>query len=777
MKRRMIGIALCLVTLPVAAFSALVIALEVAAAWGELPGDLLAARPGSREVRDRRGEVLRETLSPTQDRARWVRLDEVSPHFLRALIAAEDARFPFHPGVDYAAIVRAVGQNLAGGRSGGSTLTQQVVKLVVGRPRSIAAKWRQAVLALRLERALGKREILEQYVNRASFGPREVGVEAAARAYFAKPAAQLSLGEAALLAALPKGPSHYDPRRHPERARARRSWVLARMEFLGMVTARDRAWAEKEPLALATAAPPFAAPHFTEAVLRQAAGDGSVTTTLDSRLQRRTEVLVRRTAAALRSRGGSQAAAVVLENATGEVLAYVGSADWRDEREGRNDGVRALRQPGSTLKPFAYALGFERDLTPAAMLLDLEAHFTTAGGEYSPRNFDGRFHGPVLAREALANSYNVPAVRVAHRLSPGDLLAHLRLAGFRSLAEEEDHYGLGLVLGNGEVTLLELAAAYAALARGGEWMEPVLLRDAARPRRARAFSPQAAFLVTHVLSDPRARRAAFGERSALDLPFPAAVKTGTSTDFRDNWTVGYTPEVTVAVWVGNFSGAPMRGVSGVTGAGPLWNELMQAAMEGRPHRAFPPPDGLETAHVCPRSGGLAGPHCGHRRVELFRAGTAPKHVCEVHGEVEVDVRTGLLAGRGCGRTVRRTVRGERWGADLAGWAASAGRPLLPARYSPRCPGPERPTQLRIRSPRDGEVLALVPDLPRRAQRVALDAVVEGAPARVRWLVDGREVARAPFPYGGRWTLEPGTHELVAEAGGIRSEPVTITVRE
>jgi penicillin-binding protein 1C len=757
----------------------IILAIEIAGAVGDFPEELLRTRPGSVRIEDRQGKLLRETLSEEEERTRWVRLDEVSPRLVAALLAAEDAHFFEHKGVDYRAFVRAAMQTMAGHHSGGSTITQQVVKLMsTPRPRTLSAKWREVVLSRRLERRLSKREILEQYVNRAPFGPREVGAEAAARVYFGKPPAQLSLAEAALLGGLPKAPVGYDPRRHPERALQRRSWVLARMEKIGFVSAKERAWAEKEPLQVLAAAPPFEAPHFTARVLRDVPpGASAVRTTLDGRLQRRAEVLVRRTIAGLKSRNATQAAAIVIENQTGEVLAYVGSVDWADPREGRNDGSQALRQPGSALKPFAYALGLEKEITPGTVLADLPAHFTTPKGEYSPRNYDGRFHGPVLPREALANSYNVPAVRVAHRLTPSVLLERLRDLGFGHLQQDEDHYGLGLVLGNGEVSLYELARAYLALARGGERIEPIFVAGSPQPEPRRVLSPEAVYLVTHMLSDPHARKSAFGESSALDLPFAAAVKTGTSTDYRDNWTAGFTPEITVAVWVGNFSGQPMRNVSGVSGAAPLWNELIQMAMEGRPRRSFARPAELAQVHICPRSGKLAGPSCGGGRLELFRAGTAPTETCDVHVEVAVDRRNGLLAGPGCGPKERRRVRGERYAPELSAWAAAAKRPLVPARYSPLCPGSEEGVQVRIVSPRNGEVLTLTPDLPRRAQRLELAAVVEGAPAAVRWLVDGREVGRAAFPYSGRWQIEPGEHEVIAVAGERESDPVRVTVRD
>lgn len=787
--RRCIGVAAHLLFAGVAIVLTLtlttVVALEIAGGIGTFPRKLLETRHESVRVLSRDGTLLREATSDPRGRARWVALTDVAPSLLQALLAAEDARYRQHHGIDYDALVRAVGYTFTGRRSGGSTLSQQVVKLLRPRPRTLASKLNEMIMALRLERSATKDEILEQYINRAPFGARSAGVEAAALSFFGKSARELSLVESALLAALPKGPTYYDPRRHAGRALARRNWVLQRMRALGHIDAAAHDAAVAEPLRVQRAEAPFEAPHFTARVLRARHHSDApqVTTTLDGRLQRRAEVIVRRALAALQGRGVSQAAALVLENATGDVLAYVGSSDFHDPREGQFDAVHARRQPGSALKPFAYALAFEQGLaTPASLMLDLPAHFTTATGEYAPRNYDNRFHGPVLAREALANSYNVPAVRLAHALSSGALLARLHALGFEGLTADEDHYGLGLVLGNGEVSLWELARAYLALARGGRRIEPrVVMRDSAPTESTPLLSPESAYLVGHILADTHARQAAFGERSALDLPFTAAVKTGTSTDFRDNWTAGYTSEVTVVVWVGNFSGKPMRDVSGVTGAAPLWNELVLAAMERRPHRAFERPAGIVTAHVCPLSGARVGPHCAGGRLELFAAGTAPTKPCAVHAEVDIDRKNGLLAGPACSPSERVKRVGERWPAELEAWAVDAGRKLLPREESPRCPpsgltAEARELRIQIRSPRDGAVLTLMPDLPRRAQRLPLEAIVEGAPRRLRWFVNGKEIGAPAFPYRARWALEPGQHEVVAEADGVRSEPVRVTVK-
>ncbi|HEU4533015.1 MAG TPA: transglycosylase domain-containing protein, partial [Polyangiaceae bacterium] len=482
--------------------------------------------------------------------------------------------------------------------SGASTLTQQLARTVERRPPGLWGKLREMAIALRIERSLSKDEILGHYLGLVAFGPRLRGVEAASEAYFGKPARDLSLAEAALLAGVARGPTLYDPRRRPELARRRRDRVVDRMAAAGLASGDEARRAKAEALRLPPAERARDAPHFAGALLAGALGPGpgplaaratEVESTLDGALQARVEAAVRARLGDLAGRDASAAAAVVLENEGGEIVAYVGSPDAGDEaRLGANDGVRALRQPGSALKPFVYELALESlGWTPATVLPDVELHFPSEAGDFRPRDYDGRMHGPVRLREALANSYNVPAAYAASVLGPARLLGRLRELGFASLDRPAEHYGVALALGDGEVRLLDLAAAYATLARGGTFLPPRGLRAYREPGGAwqrppppaprRVLDPAATAAITDVLADPHARRAAFGDAWASEHPI--AVKTGTSKGFRDNWAVAYTRRVTVAVWVGNFDGRPMRGVSGVAGAGPIARDALAAALE------------------------------------------------------------------------------------------------------------------------------------------------------------------------------------------------------
>jgi penicillin-binding protein 1C len=778
--------------------------LLVAAALTPLPAALTEdAEPASVSTvfYDRHGVMLCEVRAEDGSRARRVRLDEVGPDVVRALLAAEDRRFYHHPGVDPFAMLRALGQAVVhrGVVSGGSTLTQQLARTVVPRPRTVLGKLREMALALRIEASLSKRRILEEYLNRVAFGPGLRGIEAASRFYFDKPTRDLSLAEAAALASLPRGPSLYDPRKGKERLLRRRDRVLDRMLAARLASTDEIARAHAEPLSLAPRGSGLGVPHLRRAVLAGSIDPvgalrgraSSITITVDRGLQREAEILAQTTVERLAPRNVSAAAVVVLDNATGEILAYVGAPDIENAaRLGHNDGVLAKRQPGSSLKPFVYGLAMERlGMTAATALPDVDLHFPSAEGDYHPGNYDGRYHGPVRLREALANSFNVPAVYAAARLGPDRLLARLRDLGFASLTDSATHYGLALALGDGEVRLLELAAAYATLARGGMYLPVRAVRKAVdtagKPIEIPAPAPRAvldataAFVLTDILDDRHARIASFGDTSVLELPFPAAAKTGTSKGFRDNVAVGFTTAVTVAAWVGNFDGSPMQGISGVTGAGPLFHDVMLAAA-----RLYPPGElarpadlPLVDVEICPLSGERPGPDCPHRRTEILpRTAASSLPTCSMHVRVAIDRRTGLRAGPACGDDVTERRVFERYPPELVAWARGAGRPLAPEEGSPLCPPTDdrfaSASRVRIAFPPDGARFLRDPGLVQEGIRLRVDAP---ASARsVRLVLDGRSIPLRP-PFELVLPLVPGEHVARAEADGATSEQVTFTV--
>ncbi len=718
---------------------------------------------------DRDGELLREVRADEdKTRAQWVPIDEVGDNVLHAVVAAEDGRFEEHVGVDPAAVLRAVATSIRARRvvSGASTLTMQLARVASPHPRTLRGKLGEMAMAVRIEMSLSKRQILEQYVNRAPFADGVRGIGAASRWFWDKPPRELSVAEAATLAALPRGPHYYSLTKRPARVLARRDRILDRMKRAGMIDAETHARAKSEPLTLQIDRGGFGAPHLVDALLSGTLDPSvpalrgrtaRVDTTIDRRLQREIELAAQGTLRPLAKRNVTAASVLVVDNATGDVLAYVGSPRWDDDvHGGKNDGVRARRQPGSTLKPFVYGLAMEElGWTPATLLPDVELHIDTPGGPYAPRNYDERFHGPVRLREALGSSYNVPAVVAVSEVGVARALARLRDVGFGTLGEDADFYGPAIALGDGEVRLWDLVTAYSAIARGGVLRPLRAVRGAGevnlRERvERRVMSAEAAAMVADVLRDRTARVSGFGEHSVLDLPFPVAAKTGTSKGYRDNWTVGFTRDVTVGVWVGNFDGSPMQGVSGITGAGPLFRSAMAAAMRGRGEPARDElPGTLAHVKVCALSGGAPGRGCKHVVDELVPRERAPEP-CNMHVTVGGKIY-------------------ERFDAPFAAWAKATGRDVAP-------PGGFDRTDARvtIRYPRDGARFVVDPDRPLHAQAIPVKVDAPSS-ADVSVYVDGRLAAKGRAGDPVTWSLSPGRHEIFAETGGSRSEPVSIRV--
>ena len=725
--------------------------------WVSLPvpkTDLTPQSTRAVTIEDRSGARLRSTRATDGSQAQWIAVDRIDPDIINAFIAVEDRRFWDHNGIDLRALLRAVRDNVAAHsvRSGASTITMQLARLLHPSARRWDGKIVQALWALRLEAHLTKQQILEQYLNRVQLGQNTTGVGAASALYFGASASDVSIAQAATLAGLAHAPSRDNPLSSPRRSNARRTHALRRMERLGYATHDDVLRARDERAVSSAGNTPFLAPHFTTRVLSWLADDSlpagttTVRTSLDLGLQEAVESEVRYTVQMMHDRSVEQAAAVVLDNATGEVRAWVGSPDFADTTYGQTDMVVSPRQPGSSLKPFLYGLALDRGFTPATVLADIPRAYATATGSYAPRNYDRRFRGPVRAREALASSYNVPAVELASRVGVGTLLRTLQDAGFTSLQRSPDYYGLGLALGDGDVSLIELANGYRALAAGGAWSpwtwHPSDGRVASAGTR-RIISPVSSAILLDMLSDPEARVPGFGINTPFDFPFQAAVKTGTSRHFTDNWAVATTQGFTVAVWAGNFNGRPMQGVSGVTGAGPL---LHRVVMETARHIApgvLPSPAqfGAERVAVCRLSGMRATPSCAQLS-EWFAPGTAPRlaDTWERNGRVQLPEEYAEWA------------RQERPSAVIA----SAGLALHShgRADAPTVDSTAILRRFRIASPRDGDKYAIPAGVEAQYATIPLRAAGAGSNA-VRWQVDGRPYA------GSRWPLAKGEHVIRA----------------
>jgi len=807
---------------------AAVLSLVLAVAWAwltrPLPADLLlgsSATPvGLITARD--GRPLFQLIDRESGVYRPASLEEIPQALRDAVVATEDARFYRHCGIDVWAILRATSANLVSGRivSGASTISQQVARNVfLGKEerqeRTLGRKLREAILALRLERTLEKDDILTLYLNTAYYGRLATGVAAAAEAYFAKPVSDLSLAECAFLAGLPQAPARYDPISEPQAAETRRRTVLELMVASGYLTKEEAELAMAQPLAFAPHRLPLEAPHLVAMVRQQVEqlvpavelrrGGLVVETTLDLDLQRAAEGAVARQLEALNQPEPGQpqrvvrnAAVLVLDVADGGVLALVGSPDYAEGTAGAVNGALALRQPGSAVKPLLYLAAFEQGYLPSSMLLDVATAFQAAdGAPYLPENYDLRYHGPISARTALACSYNAAAVRLADELGVKALVEMGERLGIRSW-ESLPARDLSLALGAGELTLWELAQAYGALARGGTRLsahaiasvraaDGRLLYQASDGPCEQVVDARAAYLVTHVLADDAARSPAFGAGGVLALPFPAAVKTGTTTDWRDNWTVGYSTERVAGVWVGNADGTPMEHASGLTGAAPIWREVMLAVHRQDP-APFEEPEGLVEVEVCALSGQLPGPGCTQRRMEIFPEEAVPTATCDLHRVVAVDARTGLPADDETPpeRVVQRVV--TLWPPEAQAWAADEGLLAPGASIAAALPvdatmpaSPARGCELRWLRPAAGTRYHLVADLPADVQQVelVLAAAAPTGPVSILWNNESW-VTLAAAPYRARWQLVPGQHCFVAEARDVagnlsRTSPLCIQV--
>ncbi|MBD2383868.1 penicillin-binding protein 1C [Cylindrospermum sp. FACHB-282] len=568
---------------------------------------------------DRHGLPLGTLLTRDQEHTAIVPLKQISPQFINAIIAAEDGSFYHHGALDTKAVIRAIREAIHAKKivSGASTITMQLARMLDPVSRTLSGKLQEIWLSWRLTAGMNKNQILSAYVNRLPMGGNIYGVEAAAQTYFSISASDLNLAQASLLAAIPNNPTYFNPYEHWERLKKRQKYVLNQMVLDGHITrpTAERIYTEKVVFQSRQKGI-IAAPHFLFWLADQRTPPPKqrgeiestrIQTTIDRPLQQFVEAQVQQVISSLAANNVHDAAALVIDNHTGEVLAYVGSPDYFNEvKLGRNDGVQALRQPGSTLKPFVYELALEKGvIRPNTILADVPSHYAIPGAKlYSPTDYTESFLGPVRVRVALANSLNVPAVKVLEKVGVQTFLERLHQLGFEHLNQTPEYYGLGLTLGSGEVSLWELARAYVTMARQGEATQLVTAFSDSpiQNLKSKIQNSQTWQLITDMLSDRHARATSFGVDSVLNLPFPTAVKTGTSSNFRDTWTVGFSSNYTVATWVGNFNGEPMRQVSGVTGAAPLWNRIMLHLHEHQEPADFLSPKGLVQLPICAISG-------------------------------------------------------------------------------------------------------------------------------------------------------------------------------
>jgi penicillin-binding protein 1C len=705
-----------------------------------IPPDLQQPVRGTLTLLDSRGHEIVEIASPEARVQIPIALGAMGKWLPGVTVALEDHRFYQHGAIDWRATAAACARNLKSGRivSGGSTITQQLAKLASGRHhRSWLGKARDVVVAWKIERRWSKEQILAEYLNRSSYGNRRLGPEAAARAYFGKSARDLTLGESIFLAGLPQAPTRFNPWTHPNRALWRYERSLVRLARLGVITSGEEVLLTNAPPVPRRFDPPRLTPNFVDAVIAQnSALRGTVRTSLDLDLQKTAERLLCSHLDALNRYDIAQAALVVLENETGAVRAMVGSNSYSTSQI---NGAMQSRSCGSTLKPFVYLAALDRHLLTAASLLpDTADAIRDEYGDYDPQNYNRRYLGPVRLREALGCSLNVPAVFTLSHLGARETFFGLQKWGFAFRRNLSD-YGAGFVLGNAEIRLVDLAAAYAGLARNGLAMRPKFLATEHYPLN-RIASAEATTIVTDILCDNRAREKTFGARSPLAFDQRVAVKTGTSNGFRDGWTVGFNKQHTVAIWTGNFDGRPMRDTFAVRAAAPLWAAMMRELLQRDQPLDWP----LENENLARR---------------------------------EICAETGLLPSRFTTSTIDEWfLRGTEPTESSARMFSADGKLLLPNEYAGWCASSDNTrgarvvAQAHITNPIANAHYAMDPALPASQQMIELTATFGDD---VQWFVNDQPQS---VRKDGRvfWQLAPGEWKLRAVSrAGTAEEEITV----
>jgi penicillin-binding protein 1C len=740
------------------------------------PAEKLVPAPSTIVV-DRNGELLRVFLSAQEMWQLPVTTDDISPTLKGAVIGYEDRYFRWHPGVNPVSLVRAAVANIRAGHvvQGGSTITMQVARMMEPKSRTIPNKLREIFRALQLELRYSKEEILKFYFNLAPYGGNIVGVGAAAHLYFNKKPQQLSLGECALLAAIPNSPRVLRPDFNFEATTIAREKVLLLLQQQNKVSRQQLAEALDEPLPQKRYAWPFLSPHLAAELIRNYPQHSRLETTIDSRLQRLAQSLLRSHLQPWRQHGISNGAVVIIDNQSREVLALVGSADFFDAgRQGQVNGALAPRSPGSALKPFLYALALDQGLvSPQTMLFDIPVEY--AG--YRPENYDGIYHGLVSVQAALALSLNVPAVNLSAQLGEEGIYSLLQEAGISTLPKPRDYYGLSLILGGCEVKLIELANLYAGLASGGHFRPYRVLTTQAIGSAKQLLSEGTCYIISEMLSHLRRPDLPAVWEHSLHLP-KIAWKTGTSYGHRDAWSIGYNPQYTIGVWLGNFDGQGVPELVGADVAAPLLFSLFTALEQGKENKWFVQPRTVSRRQVCSISGLPLSDYCSSATTELYLPGISPNQPCTYHLPVWIDRASGRRLCSHC-RTGRKYDEKivVQWPAAIATWMERNGFPVekIPEHF-PRCPkiaAGEKPV---ILSPPANAEYRIRPGVKLKYQQILLDASVSNHTQKIYWFLDGKLIASGSPTQKVFITPRLGSHQVLCLDDEGRSSEVKFAVK-
>ncbi len=718
----------------------------------------------------------------------WSPPDPLPERVRATAIAVEDRRFDHHPGVDPVGLARALVRSLGGRIQGGSTIAMQAIRLAHPRPRTLLAKLEESAAAVIATLAYGREAMLARYLRLLPQGGNMYGIAYSARRCFRKPVQDLSWAECALLMAVPQDPNGRAlfTREGFYAARSRGRVILGQLLAQNVIGAEDYEAAlydleSKDPL-FREKRPPDSYHYILRVIdeyAMRAAEDQNrpLRTTLDPELQSLAARLALEAIPEYRRLGADNMALMVVDLRTGNVLAYVGSANYFDEaNKGSIDYCRVPRSSGSTLKPFFYAFGLETGaFGPSSVLADMPLRMKDSGGEYSLTDFDDSYLGPMLYRAALGNSRNVPAIRVLEGVGLEECYSRLGLLGLHDFERDADFYGYGMAVGGIYTSLDRLVEAYACLANDGRRLPLRWFADTAVSEGSPLLSESSARMISLFLSDTEARLPSFAGTALTHFPFPVAVKTGTSNGFRDAWAVGYSRRYVAGIWIGHSGYSRMNRIAGSTAAElllKLFARLQPDAAEGIGEELFPAPRGWNAVKICPDSGMLATDACPHVVLERFAPGAEPRAVCDVHKRLIVDTATGAAATAAtpADRTASRVV--TVLGPEYAAFSLARG-------YG--APGMQSPELLAVSvsltSPVDGTNVILDPEIPARFQTLALRATVNPAVPEIVWYVDGREFARVGFPYEARWPISPGVHTIRAAfpRAFVESGTVVVTV--
>ena len=768
------------------------------------------------KIFDRNGILLYEVLQPDLGKKSVMTLAKIPKDFINATLAAEDMDYYKHGALDITSILRALWQDITAQKivSGASTITQQTVRNITDlKSRQVwTDKLLEMMYSIRIEHIYSKDQILEMYLNRVYYGNLAYGCESAAEDFFGKHIYDLDLAEMTLIAGLPQSPSAYNPFVYFDRAKKRQLYVLSQMVKNGFIDQKKADDTYDEELAFRTNKIKIKAPHFVNYIInlleeqygQDMVMDGGlqVVTTLDYNLQLKGEQAIERQVDKLKDHNVNDGALYAVDVPTGQILAYVGSKDYFDKDiDGAVDMVHALRQPGSSIKPLNYLAAFEKGYTPATVLYDIPSQFDTESGPYSPKNYDLKYHGPVRARIALASSFNIPAVKVLNYVGVSNFLGFLKKFGIDTLDADPSFYGLALTLGGGEVRVDQMAEAFNTIANYGYHRDTsVILQikksngevifDWSLPQAHNVLGPQGkqhAYQIMSIISDKNARIPGFGEGSILELDRPAAVKTGTTRNFKDNWAIGFTPQLLTAVWVGNADASSMENVSGVDGAAPAWAEFMEGALSTRTKMDFANPGGLKEVEICAVSGMLATDLCNEKVSELFAAGSEPKTPDNYYRKFWINKSNGKIITEACINDYNKALIEQKvllaYPAELQKWAAQNGLDLPQtepcARSNDYTLGDDagKADAVYIDNPAENDEYLIDNSMPKEAQKIPFRVTVPLQTTSVKYYIDGVNTGvSTESPYTYLWVPQKGTHKLKAVAATADGKQIESEVR-